>query len=465
MKDLKSGNKKVLSNETIFKILQSLPIVVTVAFLIINILKKNVPAMITIGICLVVFTMMIVVMRVKNVPLFVREFVISLATPTVVFMVTLFSGESYSDDFPLMLAVIGLSGMFLEPKITLAQVCMTDVYFVLMYLIHPEKAGGLSQYVLCMVCYVLASALYIEVIKRGRAFIEMSVQKAEETKQLLDSIREMGAELQNDFENSSQKIELKTKGLQQESESIARGAKLVSETCTGAQEKIAEAKTQLWRLDEGVKRFENTLSDNKNNVENMSAQMDAVGEVISESGAVFRTLEEQMQEIAGVAKQISDISFRLTILSLNASVESARVGEYGEGFEVVASEMRSLSESSAGFSDRVSDVVNDLLKKVDDASGNVEESKAAFLQTKNVMNGLVESFNRLNSQFDEIYENIEGQNMNVNQIDHVFTDLENKVADMYGSSITNQKAVEGIADAMLEFSGNVERIVNNTQSV
>lgn len=127
MKNLKNGNKKMLSNETIFKILQSLPIVVTVAFLIINILKKNVPAMITIGICLVAFTMIIVGMRVKNVPLFIREFVISLATPTVVFMVSLFSGESYSDDFPLMLAVIGLSGMFLEPKITLAQVCMTDV--------------------------------------------------------------------------------------------------------------------------------------------------------------------------------------------------------------------------------------------------------------------------------------------------------------------------------------------------
>lgn len=459
------NNKKMIANETLYKVLQWLPIVVSIVFFVINILKKNVPAMIVIGLCLLIFSLIIVITKVKDVPLYKREFAISLALPTLVFMISLFSGESYSDDFPLMLAVLGLSGMFLEPKITLAQVCLADVYFVLMYLIHPEKAGQLSQFILCMACYILASVLYLQVIKRGRAFIEMSVQKAEESEQLLNSIREMGVELQSDFEQSSQKIEAKTKGLREESQSIARGASLVSESCGGAQEKIVETKSQLLQLDEGVKKFETTLTDNKSNVEHMNEQMKTVGDVISESGEVFRTLEEQMQEIAGVAKQINNIAFRLTILSLNASVESAHAGEYGAGFDVVASEMRSLSETSAGFSDKVSDLVKDLLKKVDNASDQIEESQEAFMLTKDVMNGLVESFNRLNEQFSELHENIERQNINVNQIDYIFADLENKVADMQNSSVANQEAVKGIADAMVEFSGNVESIVKNTQSI
>ena len=113
-----------------------------------------------------------------------------------------------------------------------------QIFFGVNKFIHPEKAGGLSQYILCMACYILASVLYIQVIKRGRAFIEMSVQKAGESEQLLDSIREMGTELQNDFEKSSQKIEIKTKGLREESQSIARGAGLVSESCGGVQKKM-----------------------------------------------------------------------------------------------------------------------------------------------------------------------------------------------------------------------------------
>ena len=81
------------------------------------------------------------------------------------------------------------------------------------------------------------------------------------------------------------------------------------------------------------------------------------------------------------------------------------------------------------------------------------------------MNGLVASFNRLNTQFIELHENIQRQNSNVNQIDNIFIDLGNKVSDMYNSSLANQQAAEDIADAMVEFSGNVESIVKNTQSI
>ena len=460
-----NDNKKMLANETLYKILQWLPIFVSAVFFIINVLKKNVLAILVIGLCLLVFTAIIVITKWKKVPLYKQEFIVSMALPTLVFMISLFSGESYSDDFPMMLAVLGLSGLFLEPRITLSQVILTDVYFVLMYLIHPQKAGELSQYILCMACYILASVLYLQVIKRGRAFIEMSVQKATETEKLLDSIREMGIELNNDFEISSRKIEKKTKGLREESQSIARDAGLVSESCGGAQDKIVETKNQLAQLDEGVKHFETTLLDNQKNMEHMSEQMEDVGAVILESGEVFKNLEEQMQEIAGVAKQINDIAFRLTILSLNAAVESAHAGTYGAGFEVVASEMRSLSENSAGFADKVAELVKDLLKKVDKASGQIEESQDAFALTKDVMNGLVESFNRLNNQFIELHENIQRQNSNVNQIDNIFIDLGNKVSDMYNSSLANQQAAEDIAGAMVEFSGNVESIVKNTQSI
>ena len=127
--------------------------------------------------------------------------------------------------------------------------------------------------------------------------------------------------------------------------------------------------------------------------------------------------------------------------------------------------MRSLSENSAGFADKVAELVKDLLKKVDKASGQIEESQDAFALTKDVMNGLVASFNRLNTQFIELHENIERQNSNVNQIDNIFIDLGNKVSDMYNSSLANQQAAEDIADAMVEFSGNVESIVKNTQSI
>lgn len=457
--------KQMMTPEKIYKIMQWLPVGVSSIFFISNVLKGNVPAMIVIGICLVVFIGISVISNKRNLDLYTKEYILAVALPVLVFMISLFSGASYSDDFPLFLAVIAMTGMFLEPKFTLTQMTMVDIFIVIMYFVHPEKAGSTSQYILCAVCFVLAGSLFYQVIKRGRAFIEISDKRARESEALLESIRAMGSELQHDFEVSSSRIDMSTQGLQKGSVSIARGAGEVSDSCNVVFDKIKETEEQIIQMNEGVRAFEEALQENRSNVNAMNAQVNTVGETISESSATFRTMEEQMKEIAGIARQINDISFKLTILSLNASVEAAHAGEAGSGFEVVANEMRALSETSAGFSSQVSDVVKELLQKVEITSQRVASSDDALTDSEKTMTELVNSFDRLNEQFGALYGSIESQNRNIDQMGHIFGELNHKAADMYNSSLANQDAVEDIVEAMTVFSGNVGKIVKNTQSI
>lgn len=465
MRTNQKESKKPMSHETIFKIMQWLPIVVSAVFFIKNLSAGNTAAMVTIGVCLAVFGVLLVVMKVRNVRLYTREYALAVALPILVFVISLNSGASYSDDFPLFLAVIALTGMYLEPAFTRTQFVLVDIFLVIMYLVHPEKAESLGQYILCAAVFTLAAVLFYLVIKRGRAFIEISEERAKESEELLKSIRSMGVELQQDFEDSSARIEVSAQGLQEGSDSIARGAGEISDSCSVVRDKIKETGDQIGLLNEDVKQFEDVLQDNRKNMDAMNEQLESVGEIISESGAVFRTMENQMHEIAGIAKQISDISFKLTLLSLNASVESAHAGESGSGFEVLAAEMRDLSESSTNFSSQVADVLKELLDKVEETSERVSGSEEALMRSKKTMTELSGSFERLDQQFGALYENIERQNNNVNQIDYIFDTLNQRVADMQSSSITNQNAVDAIVDAMEIYRGNVGRIVENTQSI
>lgn len=458
-------SKNVMSHETIYKIMQWLPIAVSGVFFLKNLSIGNVTAMITIGICLVVFGGLLIFMKVRNVSLFVREYALSVALPLLVFVISLNSGASYSDDFSLFLAVIAMTGMYMEPAFTKTQFVLVDICLVVMYLAHPEKAESLGQYILCAGMFTLAAGLFYLVIKRGRAFIEISDERAMVSEKLLESIRTMGVELQQDFEDSSARIEVSAQGLQEGSVSIARGAGEVSDSCSVVRDKIKETGDQVGLLNEDVKQFEDVLVDNRKNMEAMSDQMEAVSDIIIQSGSVFRTMEEQMHELAGIAKQISDISFKLTLLSLNASVESAHAGESGSGFEVLAAEMRELSENSGTFSNQVSDVLKELLEKVEETAERVSGSEEALTRSKQTLTDLAGSFERLDQQFNSLYENIERQNNNVNQIDYIFDTLNQRVADMHSSSLTNQNAVEAIVDAMEVYKGNVGRIVENTQSI
>lgn len=461
----KKENKKVLSHEAIYRIMQWLPVAAASVFFVINVFKKNTSAMLVIGICLAVLIGFYIFAGVRQISLYHKEYIMAVAIPVLVFVISLFSGDSYNDDFPLFLAVIAMTGLYLEPQFTRTQFVLVDIFFVILYLVHPEKAGSLSQYILCAACFTLAAVLLYQVIKRGRAFIEISQERAEESEKLLASIRNMGAELQSDFDRSSDKIEVSTQGLQKGSVEITHSAGQVSDSCEVVREKIKETEEQLTQLNEGVRQFENALAENKENVAAMNTQVDTVNDVIGESEAVFENMKEQMREVVGIAKQINDISFKLTILSLNASVEAARAGETGAGFEVLANEMRELSESSTGFSDQVAAVVKGLSQRVEETTERFDGSRRALAASEQTMSELADSFERLNRQFEVLYENIESQNRNVNQIEDIFSELNQKVSLMHGSSRDNQEAVSAIVDAMTTFSGNVGRIVKNTQSI
>lgn len=78
-------------------------------------------------------------------------------------------------------------------------------------------------------------------------------------------------------------------------------------------------------------------------------------------------LETGMKDISGFADTIADIASQTNLLALNASIEAARAGDMGKGFNVVAEEVGVLAQNSKQASDAITGIIHKifaLLEKV-----------------------------------------------------------------------------------------------------
>jgi len=130
-------------------------------------------------------------------------------------------------------------------------------------------------------------------------------------------------------------------------------------------------------------------------------------------------LKEISEEITGIIGMVKEIADQTNLLALNASIVAARAGEYGQGFNVVASEIRKLADQTK--------------KAVNDISGLIHNS---LTQVVKVTNGMQSIDDRMKS----VHRGVLGVLGNFQDIRQSMADMKEaseKIAKELGDSLHN----------------------------
>ena len=200
-----------------------------------------------------------------------------------------------------------------------------------------------------------------EIGDMGRALETLIIKLREIVGSLAKSATDLG-ESGNSIDSMASQSSVAAGEISTAVEEISKGA--VSQA-----EDIETATNEIMTMGEQITQIVNTKTS-KNMEEAESASQDTMIEL---SDAVQRTTDavariakqiettnESVDKIGNAASLIADIASQTSLLSLNASIESARAGEAGKGFAVVASEIQKLSSQSDSTASKIQEIITDL---------------------------------------------------------------------------------------------------------
>ncbi len=111
-------------------------------------------------------------------------------------------------------------------------------------------------------------------------------------------------------------------------------------------------------------------------IESVSQNIDGLHRISEQVEAITANifdLNEQTNQIGEIVATSSELAERSHVLALNASVEAARSGEAGKGFQVVAQEMKNLARQSKQATERIRRILGEIQRATQQVVTATEE--------------------------------------------------------------------------------------------
>jgi methyl-accepting chemotaxis protein len=127
---------------------------------------------------------------------------------------------------------------------------------------------------------------------------------------------------------------------------------------------------------------------------------DGVVEIGDELVDQVTALGNRMDEIEEVVAVINDIAEQTNILALNANIEAARAGEEGDGFAVVAEEVKNLADETQTHTEEITENITQLHEQTDETVASATESHERIDHASAQMGDVLDAFEEIADSID-----------------------------------------------------------------
>lgn len=176
-------------------------------------------------------------------------------------------------------------------------------------------------------------------------------------------------------------------------------------------------------------------------------------------------IKKESKSVEKTVRNISNSIIQLNMLAISGSIEAARAGDFGKGFEVVSADIRNLAQDSESNTEKINDTIEGMNSEIESVSSEWVNLLKTQDGEKSVIDSLVTEIDRITNMIADVVESY--QNLKtMNDLDHEgLTSMLNGIEEIQKAielSATNaaesRKASELIIETITNMGDGIEEL-------
>ncbi len=201
---------------------------------------------------------------------------------------------------------------------------------------------------------------------------------------------------------------------------------------------------------------ENGTTQLKQVMARLSKQRDNVSQILDH---ILR-LSQLTRQIHNIASLTSNLTNQTNILALNAAVQAAHVKQYGEGFSVIAGEIRKLGDESKKFLSHIDTLSENIQQATDSTIKIVEEGNTTIQDVIQLAQSTSSSFDSIISITNNSVEGAEQTSLNVAQQGIAVHEILEAMEELSRISQQTLQGMQQIHEELAKLNGLTQNLKN-----
>jgi methyl-accepting chemotaxis protein len=165
-----------------------------------------------------------------------------------------------------------------------------------------------------------------------------------------------------------------------------------------------------------IELLKNINNEGVVSIQNHLTRTNEKKDLLEEVAQLVMDLSRNATEIRTIVEVVSSINEQTNLLALNASIEAARSGEHGQGFQVVSQEVRKMAEQSAQAVKEISQLIIGIGDSIVEVVNQTGISKEVFLNQVQAINDIEVVMGDAGEELEIIYAQINDSINNIKSI-------------------------------------------------